>query len=45
VDFIERWFGASPDGGNGTFEMVILIGVIIVVAIALAAFGSSRTRR
>jgi hypothetical protein len=24
MDFIERWLGVSPDGGNGGFELVIV---------------------
>lgn len=32
MDFIERWFGISPDGGSGATEMMI-----IVVFAALAA--------
>ncbi|MBI2189287.1 MAG: hypothetical protein HYU37_19485 [Acidobacteria bacterium] len=24
MDFIERLFGVSPDGGNGTFELLLL---------------------
>ena len=35
MDFIERMFGASPDGGNGSLEFVILIaGVLIAMVVA-----------
>ena len=34
MDFIERWFGVSPDGGDGTLELLYIgVGVLIVVAI------------
>jgi uncharacterized membrane protein YdjX (TVP38/TMEM64 family) len=36
MDFIERWFGLSPDGGNGTIELLsiaaVSLGVFLVVA-------------
>ena len=32
MDFIERHFGFSPDDGDGSFEMMILVvGVLLVV--------------
>jgi len=31
MDFIERLFGVSPDGGNGTTEALILFAVTVVV--------------
>ena len=31
MDFIERIFGFSPDHGNGAFEAIILITVVMVV--------------
>lgn len=35
MDFIEQWFGVSPDGGDGTLEMVyIAVGVLVVVLFA-----------
>ena len=33
MDFIERWFGVSPDGGDGSLE---LLYVIVIAAIAAA---------
>jgi len=33
VDWIERLFGISPDGGNGVTEAVILVAVILVPVI------------
>jgi hypothetical protein len=33
MDFIERWFGFSPDGGSGTTEMLfMLVGVALIAA-------------
>lgn len=31
MDFVERWFGVSPDGGNGSLEVVALPLVLVVV--------------
>ena len=31
MDFIERWFGVSPDGGDGSLEMLYLIAIVVVV--------------
>ena len=34
MDWIETWFGVSPDGGNGVTEwLFVLAGVAVVVAI------------
>jgi hypothetical protein len=32
MDFIERWFGVSPDGGDGSTEVMYLV-VLVVVAL------------
>ena len=47
MDFIERLFGISPDGGDGSTELMYLIVLaVIVVAVAcrrtLSAFLSRR---
>jgi hypothetical protein len=34
MDFIEQWFGISPDGGDGSLEL-LYIAVIIVIALAV----------
>lgn len=31
MDFIERLFGVSPDGGDGSLEFVYLIAIAAVV--------------
>jgi hypothetical protein len=34
MDFIERWLGVSPDGGNGMFELfLLLVPLVLVVAL------------
>jgi len=39
MDFIERIFGVSPDGGNGFLELLyLLIGVAAAALIAHARF-------
>ena len=35
MDFIERWFGISPDGGNGVTELSYILLALVVVAILL----------
>ena len=32
MDFIERWFGVSPDNGSGTLELTIVIVILVVLA-------------
>jgi len=36
MDFIERIFGISPDGGSGSFEFLLLTIPIIVIAYRIA---------
>lgn len=31
MDFIEQWFGISPDGGDGSLELLWIVGIVIVV--------------
>ena len=37
MDFIERIFGLSPDGGSGAFELLLLAAPLAVVGWRLAA--------
>jgi hypothetical protein len=30
MNFIERWFHISPDNGDGTFEVAIVIAVLVI---------------
>jgi len=32
MDFIERWFGVSPDGGDGSLELLWIAAIVVVVA-------------
>ena len=36
MDWIERLFHISPDGGNGSLELGIFVGAAVAVAMALA---------
>ena len=31
MDFIEKWFGLSPDGGDGSLETLYLLVLVIVI--------------
>jgi hypothetical protein len=31
MDFIEQWFGISPDGGDGSLELLWLAAIIVAV--------------
>ena len=44
MDFIERLFGISPDGGDGTAELMIFVAVVVVLA-AIAWRRLQRARR
>jgi MYXO-CTERM domain-containing protein len=41
MDFIERWFGVSPDGGNGTWEVLCIAAALLGI---LALAGRRRVR-
>jgi MYXO-CTERM domain-containing protein len=41
MDFIERLFGVSPDGGDGSTEVMIL-GVVVLLAVLAAWRWRSR---
>ena len=32
MDFIEQWFGVSPDGGDGSLEVLYIVALVVVVA-------------
>ncbi len=34
MDFVERIFGLSPDGGDGTFELSLLVAALLIGALA-----------
>ena len=31
MDFIERWLGISPDGGDGSLEAVYVIALAVLI--------------
>ena len=45
MDFIERIFGVSPDGGSGSFEFMLLAVPIAGIVLAAAYWRSHRQRR
>jgi hypothetical protein len=46
MDFIEQWFGVSPDGGDGTTELLIFaIVILLLVAIVARRWIARRTTR
>jgi hypothetical protein len=32
MDFIERWLGISPDGGDGSLEGLYLLAIVVILA-------------
>jgi len=44
MDFIERWFGVSPDGGKGSLEMMLGILVLMVAIAGLRFLRRNRAR-
>jgi hypothetical protein len=45
MDFVERWFGTAPDGGNGAFERLLLEGLLVAVLVGLSVAAWLRARR
>ena len=35
VNFIERWFGLSPDAGSGSFETMLLVLPLLCLAMVM----------
>ena len=33
MDFIERWFGLSPDGGDGSTEFLYIVVLAVIVVL------------
>jgi hypothetical protein len=33
MDFIERWLGVSPDGGDGSTELLYILVAVMVLAL------------
>ncbi|MER8706275.1 hypothetical protein NKH49_11950 [Mesorhizobium sp. M1088] len=34
MDFIESWFGISPDGGDGSTEALYILAVVAILELA-----------
>ena len=45
MDFIERIFGISPDGGSGLFEVLLFLIPVAGLVILWQARKRTRTRR
>ncbi len=43
MDFIEQLFGLSPDGGNGSFELLLF--AVPIAGIVFLAWWRRRNRR
>lgn len=35
MDFFEQWFGISPDGGNGSLELLYLAVIVAIILIVV----------
>ena len=42
MDFVEKLFGVSPDGGNGLFEVLILLVPLVVVIVTVVILRRPR---
>jgi hypothetical protein len=45
MDFIERIFGISPDGGSGSFEALLIAIPILGIGLVIAARRGAFRRR
>ena len=46
LDFIERYLGFSPDGGDGTFEfLIVIVTVTTIMLLAILFFDLRRAKR
>lgn len=43
MDFIERIFGVSPDGGNGSLELLYVASIVLAAALVLYALYRRRS--
>ena len=44
MDFIERWFHISPDGGNGTLEVLYVGAFILLIIVVIRPLRRHLTR-
>jgi hypothetical protein len=45
MDFVERIFGISPDGGNGTFELMLFAVPVAMAALVFIVRRQLKRRR
>ena len=47
MDFIERWLGVSPDGGDGSTELLYILVAAMVLALVFGRryLGKAARRR
>jgi hypothetical protein len=45
MDFIERIFGVSPDGGNGTLELLYILSIAAAITVVSRKFYRRRKLR
>jgi hypothetical protein len=45
MDFVERIFGLSPDGGSGLYEWMLLATVPILIAVVVWRIRGRKSRR
>ncbi len=45
MDFIERIFGVSPDGGNGTLEFLYVVSIAAAITVVCREFYRRRKLR
>lgn len=43
MDFVERIFGFSPDGGDGTFELVLITAALLIGALIWMRWRRARS--
>jgi hypothetical protein len=43
MDFIERMFGISPDGGDGSTELMIIVAFVLIAVIVTWRWLSGRS--
>ena len=44
MDFIERMFGISPDGGDGSTELMIISVLVLLAIMAVWRWRSKRSQ-
>jgi hypothetical protein len=42
MDFVEKIFGFSPDGGDGTFELSLIVAATLIGVLAWSRWRRSR---